>query len=102
MRDPARHHANFATTNPENFTRALEVCGAADLNKQLRSGVKETTSLALKKHGLLGDADLQLPGPKRRERPFEISRNRQHKVGFLLLIADKCNLSPLPWGENLR
>ena len=102
MSNPAGHHANFATTNPENFARALEICGAAGLNKQLRGSMKETTSLALKKPGLFGDADLQLPGPKRRERPFEISRNRQHRVGFLLLIADKCNLSPLPREEKLR
>jgi hypothetical protein len=76
MRDAAWHHADFATTKPENFTRALEIGGAAGLDKQLRSRVKETTSLALKKADLFGDADLQLTSAQRREHSFEISRNR--------------------------
>jgi hypothetical protein len=76
MRDAAGHHANFTTTKPENFTRALEIGGAAGLDKQLRSRVKETTSLALKKADLFGDADLQLTSAQRREHSFEISRNR--------------------------
>ena len=82
MRDAAGHHANFTTTKPENFTRALEIGGAAGLNKQLRSRVKETTSLALKKACLLGDADLQLTSAQRREHSFEISRNRLHRSDF--------------------
>jgi hypothetical protein len=82
MRNATWHHANFATTQPESFTRALEIGGSTGLNKQFRSSVEERTSLALKEPALLGDADLQLTGPKRRERSFQISRDRQHRSDF--------------------
>jgi hypothetical protein len=82
MRDATWHHANLATAKPESFTWALEIGGSTSLNKQFRSSVEERASLTLKTAGLLGEADSQLTDPKRRERSFQISRNRQHRSDF--------------------
>ena len=102
MGDAARHYADFPTAEAKALARTLEIGPATGLDKQLRGSMEKTAALALKKSRLLGDANLQPAGSKGGKHSLKISRNRQHQVGFLLLIADKCNLSPLPSGENLR